>query len=173
MWFCSRCHVRSFATPWTAAHYASLSFIIFQSLLKLMSIKLVMPSRFLYFQISIYGHNSFSFLWLQTLNPIYSLIWLFKLTNEISVGFSSPLSTSKLQICYKVSFAVHLLPPKTMSFLCLLSEFRVLLTCVRNAAQRLLGFTDLYYIQEIWYTLIKSAPLILQPSNQTLMFSFI
>ena len=109
----------TFATPWTAAHYASLSFIIFQSLLKLMSIKLVMPSRFLYFQISMYGHSSFSFLWLQTLNPIYSLIWLFKLTNEISVGFSSPLSTSKLQICYKVSFSVHALPLKTMSFLCL------------------------------------------------------
>ena len=35
------------ATPWTAAHQASLSFIISQSLLKLMSIELVMPSNHL------------------------------------------------------------------------------------------------------------------------------
>ena len=36
--------VRLFATPWTAAHQASLSFTISQSLLKLMSTELVMPS---------------------------------------------------------------------------------------------------------------------------------
>ena len=35
--------VRLFATPWTAAHQASLSITNSQSLLKLMSIKLVMP----------------------------------------------------------------------------------------------------------------------------------
>ena len=34
-----------FATPWTAAHQASLSFTIFQSLLKLISIELVIPSN--------------------------------------------------------------------------------------------------------------------------------
>ena len=34
-------------TPWTAAHQASLSFTISQSLLKLMSIELVMPSNHL------------------------------------------------------------------------------------------------------------------------------
>ena len=36
-----------FAMPWTAAHQASLSFTISQSLLKLMSIELVMPSNHL------------------------------------------------------------------------------------------------------------------------------
>ena len=36
-------HVRLFAAPWTAAHQASLSFTISWSLLKLMSIKSVMP----------------------------------------------------------------------------------------------------------------------------------
>ena len=36
-----------FATPWTAAHQASLSITISQSLLKLMSIELVMPSSHL------------------------------------------------------------------------------------------------------------------------------
>ena len=40
-------HVRHFATPWTAAHQASLSFTNSRSLLKLMSIKSVMPSNHL------------------------------------------------------------------------------------------------------------------------------
>ena len=39
--------VRLFATPWTAAHHASLSFSISQSLLKLMSIEPMMPSNHL------------------------------------------------------------------------------------------------------------------------------
>ena len=39
--------VQLFATPWTAAHQASLSFTISQNLLKFMSIKLVMPSNHL------------------------------------------------------------------------------------------------------------------------------
>ena len=38
-------HVQLFATPWTAAHQASLSFTITQSLPKLMSSELVMPSN--------------------------------------------------------------------------------------------------------------------------------
>ena len=42
-------HVRHFATPWTAARQSSLSFTISQSLLKLMSIELVMPSNRLIF----------------------------------------------------------------------------------------------------------------------------
>ena len=39
--------VRLFATPWTAAHHASLSITNFQSLLKFRYIKLVMPSNHL------------------------------------------------------------------------------------------------------------------------------
>ena len=42
-------HVQLFATPWTAAHQVSLSFIVSQSLLKLMSIELVMLSNHLLF----------------------------------------------------------------------------------------------------------------------------
>ena len=38
--------VRLFETPWTAAHLAFLFFTISQSLLKLMSIKSVMPSNY-------------------------------------------------------------------------------------------------------------------------------
>ena len=40
-------HVRLFVTLWTAAHQASLTITNSQSLLKLMSIKLVMPSNHL------------------------------------------------------------------------------------------------------------------------------
>ena len=40
-------HVRLFMTPWTAAYKASLSITNSRSLLKLMSIKSVMPSNFL------------------------------------------------------------------------------------------------------------------------------
>ena len=43
----SRCCVWLFATPWTAACQASLSFTIFQSLLKFMSIESVMPTNYL------------------------------------------------------------------------------------------------------------------------------
>ena len=39
--------VRLFATPWASTHQASLSFTISQSLLKLMSMMLVMPSNHL------------------------------------------------------------------------------------------------------------------------------
>ena len=42
-------HVRLFETPWTAACQASLSITNSQSLLKLMSIELVMPSNYLIF----------------------------------------------------------------------------------------------------------------------------
>ena len=49
--FCCCCSVLNcvqlFVTPWIAARQASLSFTIFQSLLKLMSIELVMPSNHL------------------------------------------------------------------------------------------------------------------------------
>ena len=40
-------HGRLFATPWTAAHQASLSFTISQNLLRLMSIESVMPPNHL------------------------------------------------------------------------------------------------------------------------------
>ena len=43
--FQSLSHARLFATPWTVAHQDSLSFTISWSLLKLMSVELVMPSK--------------------------------------------------------------------------------------------------------------------------------
>ena len=53
LWWVGQCSVQSlspvglFATPWTAARQASLSFTIFYSLLKLMSIESVMLSKHL------------------------------------------------------------------------------------------------------------------------------
>ena len=47
MYNCLLICVQLFATPWTAARQASLSFTISQSLLKLMSIESVMPSNHL------------------------------------------------------------------------------------------------------------------------------
>ena len=44
---CSLSHVQPFVTPWTAAHRASLSFAISQSLLKFMSVESMMPSNHL------------------------------------------------------------------------------------------------------------------------------
>ena len=41
------CHIQLSTTPWTAAHQASLSFTISQSLLKLRSIELIMPANHL------------------------------------------------------------------------------------------------------------------------------
>ena len=43
----SHSHVQLLVTPWTAARQASLSFTIYQSLLKFMSIELVMLSNHL------------------------------------------------------------------------------------------------------------------------------
>ena len=49
-------HVQLLVTPWTAAHQASLSITISQSLLKLMSIELVMPSN----NLMVYDHITVS-----------------------------------------------------------------------------------------------------------------
>ena len=51
--------VRFFATPWTAASQASLSFINSWSLLKLMSIEEVMPSNHLILCCPVLCHQSF------------------------------------------------------------------------------------------------------------------
>ena len=52
-------HVWLFVTPWIAACLASLSFIISQSLLKLMSIGSVMPSNHLVLYLLSFCHQSF------------------------------------------------------------------------------------------------------------------
>ena len=57
-------HVQLFAPPWTVAHQASLSFTVFWSLLRLMSIELVMLSNHFLF-----CHPSVTFLLLPSIFP--------------------------------------------------------------------------------------------------------
>ena len=72
-------HVRLFSTPRTAAHQASLFFTISWNLLKLMSIKLVMP----------FNHLILCYLLSRPLpSPICASIWLLDATVE-SVGYQS------------------------------------------------------------------------------------
>ena len=66
-----------FVTPWTAAHQASLSITNSQSLLKLMSIELVMPSNHL-----IFGHP------LLCLPSIFPSIWVS--SNELALHIRWP-----------------------------------------------------------------------------------
>ena len=67
-------HVQLFATPWTAAHQASLSPTISRSLLKLTSIELVMPSHCLILCLP---------------GLIYSLVWLHQVL-VVTLGISGP-----------------------------------------------------------------------------------
>ena len=78
-------HVRLFATPWTAAHQASLSITNSQTLLKLMSIKLMMPSNHL-----ILCHS------LLLLPSIFPAFWSFSMSQFLSGGQSSGASASTL-----------------------------------------------------------------------------
>ena len=86
-------HVRLFAALWTAAHQASLSFTILQSLLKLMSIESMMPSNHLILchphlllpsvfpNIRIFSNElALSIRW-----PKY---WSFSFSNSLSNGYS-------------------------------------------------------------------------------------
>ena len=79
-------------TPWTAAHQASLSFRIFHSLLKLMSIKSMMPSNHL---VSSPSPPAFSLSQHQGLRIRWTEYWSFNfsisLSNEYSGLISFPL----------------------------------------------------------------------------------
>ena len=69
-------HVQLFATPWTAAHQASLSFTISWSLFKVMSIELVMPLNHL-----ILCHP------LLLLSPIFPIIRVFCSESAFCIGW--------------------------------------------------------------------------------------
>ena len=86
--------VRPFATPWPAAHEASLCFTISQSLLKLTSIELVMPSRPLFSPspaaFSLSQHQGFSSeLALHIMWPKY---WSFSFSMSPSIEYSGLIS---------------------------------------------------------------------------------
>ena len=110
-------HVRFFATPWTAAGQASLSFTISQSLLKLRSVESVMPSNYLVFchpllllpsifpSIRVYS-NELALLirwpkyWSSSLSNEYSEVISFRMTGLISLlskGLSRVFSNTMVQ----------------------------------------------------------------------------
>ena len=70
----------SFVTPWTATHQASLSFTVSRSLLKLMSIELVMPS------------NHFILSCPLLLSPIFPGVGIF--SSELALHFRWPKYSS-------------------------------------------------------------------------------
>ena len=93
--------VRLFATPWTAAHQASLSFSIFWSFLKLMSIEWVMPFNHLILcrplllpsifpTIRVFSNESALCIWWQK-------YWSFGLISLQSKGLSRVLSSTTIQ----------------------------------------------------------------------------
>ena len=75
-------HFQVFATPWTAAHQASLSFTVSQSLLKLMSIESMMPSNHLVFYLPLLVFSNESALLIR--RPKYSFSFSISPSNEYS-----------------------------------------------------------------------------------------
>ena len=71
-------HVWLFVTSWTAAHQVSLSFTLYWSLFKLMSIELVMPSNHLiHFSACLQSYlASRSFLWVSSSHQVARLVEL-------------------------------------------------------------------------------------------------
>ena len=85
-------HVWFFATPWTAARQASLSITNSQSLLKLMSIALVMPSNHLFFCVPFSSHlQSFP------ASGSFPVSWFFT-SGDQSIGASASTSVLPMNI---------------------------------------------------------------------------
>ena len=86
-------YVWPFATPWAAAHQASLSFTISQNLLKLMSIESVMPSNHL-----IFCHPFSSCLLSFSASGSFPMSWLFALGSQsIGASASAPVLAMNIQ----------------------------------------------------------------------------
>ena len=108
-------HVQLFATPWTAARQASLSITNSQSLLKLMSIELVLPANHpihKYIQRSIYFFDFFStasynFQHTEPIHPLFLNLLGYQLVNSqafhehLLMGASTVLDARNMKIKYK------------------------------------------------------------------------
>ena len=97
-------YVQLFVTPWTAARQVSLSFTISQSLLKLMSIELVIHPTFLTSVIPFYScPQSFPE------SGSFSMHWLFASGGQSArVSVSASVLPMKHVYLWLSSFAVHL-----------------------------------------------------------------
>ena len=120
-------HVQLFATPWTVARQASLSITNSQSLLKHISIQLVMPSNNLILCRPL--------LLLPSVFPInHSLIW----PNSPYSNFPNyPPKIFLLLSCSKITLLVTVLPLKSPLSKSSSSSFSMPLTCWRNSHPKL------------------------------------
>ena len=91
-------HVCLFAAPWTAAHQASLSFTVSQSLLRCMLIESVMPSNHLilccslFLLPSIFPHQGLFFAGESTLCTRWPKYWSFSFSMSLSSEYSGLIS---------------------------------------------------------------------------------
>ena len=82
-----------FATQWTATHQASLSFTNSQSLLKLMSIELVMPSNHLIFcRPLLLPPSLFPSIWVFSNEPVLHIRWPKYWSFSFSISLSNEYS---------------------------------------------------------------------------------
>ena len=93
-------HIRLFAIPWTRAHQLPLSFIISPSLLRLMSIELVMPSNHLLLCCRLLLPSIFPRI------KVFSMSWLF-LSGGQSIGVSASASVLSMNIQGLISFRIE------------------------------------------------------------------
>ena len=111
-------HVRLFATPLTAARQASLSFTISQSLLKLMSIDLVMPSKHLVLCCLL--------LFLSSIFPStrsFPVSWLIASSGQ-SIGTSASVPSLTIQGCFSLGLTgLIFLLSRDSQVSCLASKF--------------------------------------------------
>ena len=77
--------VQFFVTPWTAAHQASLSFTVSRTLLKLMSIELVMPSNHVNYLHAVIQYPAITSTW------YHSVFSIFTFSKAINKSLSLPL----------------------------------------------------------------------------------
>ena len=93
-------HVWLFATPWTVAHQASLSFTISQSLLKLMSIESVMPSKHLILCHPFLLASAFPSIRVFSSESVFCIRW----PKYWSFSYSSSPSNEYSGISFRISF---------------------------------------------------------------------
>ena len=101
-------HVQLFATPWTAARQAYLSFTISQSLLKLMSIESMMPSS--------HSSSATHFFFLQSFpaSGSFPMSWLFT-SGGLSIGASASVLPMSIQGWFPLGLAGLILLSKGLS----------------------------------------------------------
>ena len=92
--------VQLFATPWTVAHQASLSFTISQSLLKLMSIESVMPSKHIICHLLLLLPSAFPSIRVFSSESVFCI----RLPKHCSFSYSSSPSNEYSGISFRISF---------------------------------------------------------------------